>query len=79
MEQNTKGEWGFKALKQIVKIRYKFGQNDEMLQDYRCVLIMLVFMILYNNGDESDNRGRGIELRCYGTVFLLSFSIKGSY
>ena len=31
-----KGEWGFKALKQVVKIRYRLNENKEMLDDYRC-------------------------------------------
>ena len=30
-----KGEWGFKALKQVVKIRYRLNENKEMLEDYR--------------------------------------------
>lgn len=30
-----KGEWGFKALKQVVKIRYRLNENKEMLADYR--------------------------------------------
>ena len=29
---------GFKALKQIVKLRYKLGQTKEMLESYRCAL-----------------------------------------
>ena len=34
-----KGEWGFKALKQVVKIRFRLGQSKEMLADYRCAYI----------------------------------------
>ena len=37
-EGGGKGEWGFKALKQVVKIRFRMGQSKEMLADYRCAL-----------------------------------------
>ena len=29
---------GFKALKQVVKLHYKLGNHNEMLQAYRCGL-----------------------------------------
>ena len=36
MEQGPgPGEWGFKALKQIVKLRQRLGQREEMLAAYR--------------------------------------------
>lgn len=31
-----KGEWGFKAMKQIVKLHFQMGNTDEMLSSYRC-------------------------------------------
>ncbi|GAB4820519.1 hypothetical protein N2152v2_007565 [Parachlorella kessleri] len=36
--EDDKGEWGFKALKQIVKIQYKLGRHDEMLKAYKDML-----------------------------------------
>ncbi|GBF94078.1 COP9 signalosome complex subunit [Raphidocelis subcapitata] len=33
-----KGEWGFKALKQIVKLHHKLGQPAEMMEAYRQML-----------------------------------------
>jgi hypothetical protein len=36
MEGGTKGEWGFKALKQIVKLHFKAGDADKMMDAYRC-------------------------------------------
>ncbi|GFR39870.1 hypothetical protein Agub_g371 [Astrephomene gubernaculifera] len=37
MEQE-KGEWGFKALKQLVKLHYKLGQYGKMMDSYRLML-----------------------------------------
>eukprot|EP00878_Enallax_costatus_P008522 GHUV01008910.1.p1 GENE.GHUV01008910.1~~GHUV01008910.1.p1 ORF type:complete len:373 (+),score=151.55 GHUV01008910.1:186-1304(+) len=37
MEQD-KGEWGFKALKQIVKLLYKMGDRQKMMDAYRQML-----------------------------------------
>eukprot|EP00879_Flechtneria_rotunda_P016769 GHRR01017552.1.p1 GENE.GHRR01017552.1~~GHRR01017552.1.p1 ORF type:complete len:255 (+),score=89.79 GHRR01017552.1:213-977(+) len=37
MEQE-KGEWGFKALKQIVKLLYKMGDRQKMMDAYRQML-----------------------------------------
>ncbi|KAG2448992.1 hypothetical protein HYH02_005746 [Chlamydomonas schloesseri] len=37
MEQE-KGEWGFKSLKQLVKLHYKLGQYAKMMESYRLML-----------------------------------------
>lgn len=36
-----KGEWGFKAMKQIVKLHFQMGNTDEMLSSYRCALLVI--------------------------------------
>lgn len=33
-----KGEWGFKALKQIVKLHFKLGNREGMVGSYRKML-----------------------------------------
>lgn len=33
--ETEKGEWGFKAMKQIVKLHFQMGNTDEMLAAYR--------------------------------------------
>ena len=36
--EREKGEWGFKALKQIVKLLYKMGDAEKMLERYKELL-----------------------------------------
>eukprot|EP00887_Chlorella_sp_A99_P001483 scaffold8.g1483.t1 len=36
--EDGKGEWGFKALKQVIKIQYKLGAHAKMLEAYRSLL-----------------------------------------
>jgi COP9 signalosome complex subunit 2 len=37
-EAGTPGEWGFKALKQVVKAHFKLGRNAEMMASYKTML-----------------------------------------
>lgn len=36
--EEMKGEWGFKALKQMTKINFKLGRYDEMMKRYKQLL-----------------------------------------
>ena len=36
--EEQKGEWGFKALKQMIKINFKLGRLDEMMSKYKLLL-----------------------------------------
>lgn len=38
MEGDAKGEWGFKALKQIVKLHFKMGNAKKMIEAYSKML-----------------------------------------
>ncbi|KAI7840317.1 hypothetical protein COHA_006099 [Chlorella ohadii] len=38
MEGDDKGEWGFKALKQIIKLQSRLGHSEEMVAAYRQLL-----------------------------------------
>uniref|UniRef100_A0A061QWV0 COP9 signalosome complex subunit 2 n=1 Tax=Tetraselmis sp. GSL018 TaxID=582737 RepID=A0A061QWV0_9CHLO len=50
-----KGEWGFKALKQIVKIYYKLGNHDKMLESYRQMLSYVKSAVTRNQGEKKIN------------------------
>lgn len=51
MEQE-KGEWGFKALKQVVKLYYKMGQADKMMDAYRQMLLYVDSAAVTRNASE---------------------------
>ncbi|KIY94628.1 COP9 signalosome complex subunit 2 [Monoraphidium neglectum] len=51
MEQD-KGEWGFKALKQVVKLYYKMGQTDKMMEAYRQMLSYVDSAAVTRNASE---------------------------
>ena len=36
--EQDKGEWGFKSLKQVVKIHFKNGDKSQMMSNYRTLL-----------------------------------------
>lgn len=55
MEGNEKGEWGFKALKQIVKIQYKLGHFPEMLKEYRELLSYIKSAVTRNKSEKVIN------------------------
>ena len=38
MQGETKGEWGFKALKQMVKALFRQGRHAEMMERYQELL-----------------------------------------
>ena len=37
--EKEKGEWGFRALKQLVKLQFKLGQLDRVRAEALCILI----------------------------------------
>ncbi|KAI8462524.1 MAG: PCI-domain-containing protein [Monoraphidium minutum] len=51
MEQE-KGEWGFKALKQVVKLHYKMGQAGKMMDAYRQMLTYVDSAAVTRNASE---------------------------
>ena len=54
MEQE-KGEWGFKALKQMVKINYKLQQYDKMMKRYTELLTYIKSAVTRNHSEKSIN------------------------
>jgi len=53
--QSEKGEWGFKALKQIVKLRYKLGQYQEMMEAYKQMLTYVKSSVTRNDAEKKIN------------------------
>jgi len=50
-----KGEWGFKALKQIVKLLYKMEDYDNMLKSYREMLEYIKSAVTRNQSEKKIN------------------------
>ncbi|VDD80670.1 unnamed protein product [Mesocestoides corti] len=54
-ESGTKGDWGFRALKQMIKIKFRLGKFDEMMEDYRTLLTYIKSAVTRNNSEKSIN------------------------
>ncbi|GIL43908.1 hypothetical protein Vafri_1496 [Volvox africanus] len=54
MEQG-KGEWGFKALKQLVKLQYKLRQYAQMMDSYRLMLTYAESAVTKNASEKKIN------------------------
>ena len=55
LEGDCKGEWGFKALKQMMKINFKLGKYNEMLLDYNTLLTYMKSAVTKNYSEKSIN------------------------
>ena len=55
MQNGEKGEWGFKALKQIVKLRFKLQQYQEMMQAYKEMLTYIKSSVTRNDAEKKIN------------------------
>ncbi|MCP9260867.1 COP9 signalosome complex subunit 2 [Dirofilaria immitis] len=53
--ESEKGEWGFKALKQMVKITFAANRYDEMLKYYRQLLTYIKSAVTKNYSEKSIN------------------------
>eukprot|EP01104_Vermistella_antarctica_P020845 TRINITY_DN9107_c0_g1_i1.p1 TRINITY_DN9107_c0_g1~~TRINITY_DN9107_c0_g1_i1.p1 ORF type:complete len:448 (-),score=157.92 TRINITY_DN9107_c0_g1_i1:166-1509(-) len=54
MEQE-KGDWGFKSLKQIVKLQFKLGNYEEMMKSYREMLTYIKNAVTRNYSEKCIN------------------------
>lgn len=54
-ESGAKGDWGFRALKQMIKIKFRLNMLDEMMQDYRTLLTYIKTAVTRNNSEKSIN------------------------
>ncbi|KAH7962665.1 hypothetical protein HPB52_017378 [Rhipicephalus sanguineus] len=55
LEHNDKGEWGFKALKQMIKINFKLGKYEEMMTRYKQLLTYIKSAVTRNYSEKSIN------------------------
>lgn len=53
--EKEKGEWGFKALKQMVKISFTLGQYDLMMRYYKQLLTYIKSAVTRNYSEKSIN------------------------
>lgn len=53
--ETEKGEWGFKALKQIVTLHFKLGSHLEMMKSYREMLTYVRSAVTRNYGEKVIN------------------------
>ncbi|XP_064607751.1 COP9 signalosome complex subunit 2 [Liolophura sinensis] len=55
LEGKDKGEWGFKALKQMIKINFKLGKYEEMMKRYKQLLLYIKSAVTRNYSEKSIN------------------------
>lgn len=55
LEDGDKGEWGFKALKQMIKINFKLGNKEEMMRRYKQLLTYIKSAVTRNYSEKSIN------------------------
>ncbi|KAI0223793.1 COP9 signalosome complex subunit 2 [Lamellibrachia satsuma] len=55
LEGKDKGEWGFKALKQMIKINFKLGRVNEMMDRYKQLLSYIKSAVTRNYSEKSIN------------------------
>lgn len=53
--ETEKGEWGFKALKQMIKINFKLGHYDGMMTRYQQLLTYIKSAVTRNHSEKSIN------------------------
>lgn len=53
--ETEKGEWGFKALKQMIKINFKLGHYEEMMTRYQQLLTYIKSAVTRNHSEKSIN------------------------
>lgn len=55
LEKDEKGDWGFKALKQMIKINFKLGNHEEMMNRYKQLLLYIKSAVTRNYSEKSIN------------------------
>lgn len=55
LENGEKGEWGFKALKQMIKINFKLADHKEMIRRYQQLLTYIKSAVTRNHSEKSIN------------------------
>jgi len=55
LENDEKGEWGFKALKQMIKINFRLQNYEEMMTRYKQLLLYIKSAVTRNHSEKSIN------------------------
>lgn len=55
LENGEKGEWGFKALKQMIKINFRLNNFGEMMTRYKQLLLYIKSAVTRNHSEKSIN------------------------
>uniref|UniRef100_A0A182P6G4 COP9 signalosome complex subunit 2 n=1 Tax=Anopheles epiroticus TaxID=199890 RepID=A0A182P6G4_9DIPT len=55
LENGDKGEWGFKALKQMIKLNFKLQNYQEMMARYKQLLTYIKSAVTRNHSEKSIN------------------------
>ncbi|XP_058057439.1 COP9 signalosome complex subunit 2 [Anopheles bellator] len=55
LENGEKGEWGFKALKQMIKLNFKLQNYPEMMSRYKQLLTYIKSAVTRNHSEKSIN------------------------
>jgi len=55
LENGEKGEWGFKALKQMIKINFRLQNFEEMMTRYKQLLLYIKSAVTRNHSEKSIN------------------------
>lgn len=55
LESGEKGEWGFKALKQMIKINFQLNNYSEMMERYKQLLTYIKSAVTRNYSEKSIN------------------------
>jgi len=55
LENGEKGEWGFKALKQMIKINFRLNNFEEMMTRYKQLLLYIKSAVTRNHSEKSIN------------------------
>ena len=55
LENGEKGEWGFKALKQMIKINFRLQNFEEMMRRYKQLLTYIKSAVTRNHSEKSIN------------------------
>lgn len=71
--EEDKGEWGFKAYKQIVKLEYNLGMHEDMLQDYKNMLAYAASAVTKNQAEKKINSLLDFMGTCKDTQLLQRF------
>merc|ERR1719217_1937016 len=54
--EEEKGEWGFKAYKQMVKLEFKRGRYDDMMAAYKQMLTYIKSAVTRNYSEKVINK-----------------------